>query len=485
MHSHARSFSVLAFATALMVGCNGGSTAPTGPSGPPVVTAVNGATLPAAPVGSTVIIEGSNFYSTQGSSQVLFSNGSGGTIPAVIASASSWADGFIVTTVPAGTATGNVVVQTSGGTSTPVVFTVTSSAAFSPSTVTWTATSQLPVALSGHAVAYAELRGTSTTRAIYTLGGEDNSNTLQTAVYYSIVGTTGTLGAWTATAALPTALAFHRAVVATPANSKVTALGYVYVLGGTTDAAGTQVVSTISRGTIAADGTISGWAQAGSLPAPLHSFGAAIFLGNLYIWGGATTGNVPVATVYRSTIDAAGALGTWKSEASLPSARAYFGSGSFAGYLYSFGGNTGTVAPNDASVSSSTSTADVVYAQIDLRSRDLMTAGWTLNPSLLSKARMKHTAVVAGGNVLITGGLYAGASTGSSEESYAQLNADGSTGSFNGATGSVTINALGGGNVFNHGAVGYSDGNGAFHVAVVGGDDVSTPGTKHKTVFIY
>jgi len=69
--------------------------------------------------------------------------------------------------------------------------------------------------------------------------------------------------------------------------------------------------------------------------------------------------------------------------------------------------------------------------------------------------------------------------------SYAQLNADGSTGSFNGATGSVTINALGGGNVFNHGAVGYSDGNGAFHVAVVGGDDVSTPGTKHKTVFIY
>ena len=98
---------------------------------------------------------------------------------------------------------------------------------------------------------------------------------------------------------------------------------------------------------------------------------------------------------------------------------------------------------------------------------------------------MKHTAVVAGGNVLVTGGLYTGASTGSSEESYAQLNADGSIGNFNGATGSVTINALGGGNVFNQAAVGYSDGNGAFHVAVVAGDDVSTPGTKHKTVFIY
>jgi len=484
MHSYVRRLSVIVAATTFAAGCHG-SDGPTGLSGPPVVTDVNGATLPAAPVGSTVIIEGSNFGNTQGSAQVLFSNGSGGTIPAVIASASNWANGFIVTTVPAGTATGNVVVQTSGGTSTPVVFTVTASAAFSPSTVAWTGTSQLPLALSGHAVAFAELRGTSTTRVIYTLGGEDNSNTLQTAVYYSIVGATGTLSTWNTTTALPTALAFHQAVVATSANSKVTALGYVYVLGGETDALGAQTVSTVYRGTIAADGTISTWTAAAALPAPLHSFGAAIFLGNLYIWGGATTNNVPVATVYRSTIDAGGALGTWKAEASLPSARAYFGSGSFAGYLYTFGGNTGTVAPNDASVTSSTSTAEVAYAQIDLRSRDITTAGWTVNPSQLSKARMKHTSVVAGGNVLITGGLYSGASTGSSEESYAQLNADGTTGSFQGATGSVTINALGGGNVFNHAAVGYSDGNGAFHVAVVAGDDVGTPGTKHKTVFIY
>src|SRR6266566_4026712 len=201
MHSYVRRLSGLIFATALVAGCHS-SDGPTGLSGPPVVTAVNGATLPAAPVGSTVIIEGSNFGATQGSGQVLFSTGSG-TVAAVIVSATNWSNAFIVTTVPAGTVTGNVVVQTSGGTSTPIVFTVTSSAAFSPSTVTWTGTSQLPVALSGHAVAFAELRGTSTTRAIYTLGGEDNSNTLQTAVYYSIVGATGTLGTWTTTTALP------------------------------------------------------------------------------------------------------------------------------------------------------------------------------------------------------------------------------------------------------------------------------------------
>lgn len=471
------------FSIAVIAACHG-SDGPTGPSGPPSVTSINGATLPTGQVGSTVIIEGSNFGNTQGSGQVLFAT-STGTVAATISSASNWSNTFIVTTVPTGAVTGNVEVQTAGGTSTPVAFTITSSAAFSPSAVTWTSTSQLPIALSGHAAAFAEIGTTSITRVIYAIGGEDNSNALQSNVYYSIVGTNGTLGTWNSTTALPAAVAFHSAVVATPSNSRVTSLGYVYVLGGSTDAAGTQASTTIYRGTIAADGTISAWASAGTLPAPLHSFGAAIFLGNLYIWGGATTNNAPVATAYRSTIDASGNLGAWKAQASLPSARAYFEYGSFGGYLYSLGGNTGTIAPNDASTSSSTSTSEVVYAQIDLRSRDITSAGWTLNATAMSKARMKHSTVVAGGNVLVTGGLYAGASTGSSEESYAQLNPDGSAGSFNGATGSSTITSAGGGNLFNQASVGYVDGLGAFHVAVIGGDDVNTPGTKHKTVFFY
>ena len=477
-------FPVLVMASVVLAAC-GGKDAPTGLSGPPVVAAVNGATLPAAPTGSTVIIEGSNFGATQGAGQVLFSNGSGGTVAAAISSTSNWSDAFIVTSVPTGAATGNLVVQTSGGTSTPVVFTITSNAAFSPSTVAWTSTSQLPVALSGHAAAFAEIRGTAVTRAIYAIGGEDNSNTPQTAVYYATVGGSGSLSSWTTTAPLPAAVAFERAVVATPANSKVTGLGFVYVLGGSTDATGTQIATTVYRGALAADGSISSWTQSGTLPAPLHSFGAAIFLGNLYIWGGATTSNVPVATAYRTLIDASGSLGTWQTQPALPAARAYFGYGSFGGYLYAFGGNTGTIAPNDASVTSSTSTSSIVYGQIDLRSRNIVSAGWTVNPSSMTKAVMKHTAVVAGGNVLVTGGLYAGAATGSSEESYAQLNTDGSASSFNGATGSNTISSAGGGNLFNHAAIGFTDGNGAFHVAVVGGDDVNTPGTKHKTVFFY
>ncbi len=67
-----------------------------------------------------------------------------------------------------------------------------------------------------------------------------------------------------------------------------------------------------------------------------------------------------------------------------------------------------------------------------------------------------------------------------------QLNSDGTVASFNGATGSNTISSLTGGiNIFNHASVGYTDGSGAFHVLVIGGDDVNAPGTKHTGVFFY
>ncbi len=142
MRFHISSLSVITLAFTVLTNCGGGDKSTgVGPSGPPIVTAVNGATLPTGTVGSTVIIEGSNFGSTQGSSLVLFSNGSGGTVPATVQSAINWADGFIVASVPAGAATGNLVVQTSLGTSTAVVFTIAQNAPFSPSTVAWTATS--------------------------------------------------------------------------------------------------------------------------------------------------------------------------------------------------------------------------------------------------------------------------------------------------------------------------------------------------------
>ena len=47
------------------------------------------------------------------------------------------------------------------------------------------------------------------------------------------------------------------------------------------------------------------------------------------------------------------------------------------------------------------------------------------------------------------------------------------------------VAVTGGGNLFNHAATGYLDAAGAFHVLVVGGDDVNTPTKKRKGVFYY
>ena len=478
------------FAALLLGACGGGGgsgpTGPTGPSGPPVVTLVNGATAPAAPIGATVVIQGSNFGTGQAaaSGQVLFTNGTGGPDTALVASAGDWTNALIVTTVPAGAVTGNLVVKTSGGMSTALVFTIAAKVAFSPSTISWTSTTALPVGLSGHAVAAATLPGTAPTSVVYVVGGADSTNTPRASVLYATVSNTGALSAtWTTTTVLPAPIAFAAAVVATPANSPVTGASYLYVLGGDSTASG-KPVATVYLGTLNASGAVTSWTTTAALPAAVHSLGAVIFNGSVYVAGGSGSGNTPVATVYRAAIQSDGTLGAWQTLTALPFARSYFGFGVNGTFLYAFGGDSGTVTPNDSSLRGSV-ISDVVYAQIDVRAGNLTSAGWTTNATKLIKAVGKHTAVVAGGNALVSGGLYNGALSGASEESYAGLNPDGSVASFSGATGSHTIASVGGGNFFNHAATGYLDASGAFHVLVVGGDDVNTPTKKHKGVFYY
>src|SRR5947209_3733478 len=265
-------------AAALLAAC-GGSSGPTGPAGPPAITVVNGATLPSGTIGATVVIEGHDFGTSPSvaSGHVVFSTTAGGRDTAVIASAADWTNLLIVTIVPAGVPLGwdTLFVETSGGTSTPIVFSVVAKVAFSPSTVSWTATTALPVGLSGHAVAAATLPGVASTSVVYVVGGADSSNTPRDRVLYATVSNTGTLGAWQA------------------------------------------------------------------LP-------------------------------------------------SLPFARSYFGFGINGTVLYALGGDSGTVTPNDSSLSAK-AISDVIYAEIDVRTRNLTAAGWTANGNKVKKAVSKHT----------------------------------------------------------------------------------------------
>ncbi len=452
----------------------------------PVLQFVNSATKPSGNIGSTVIVEGNAFGDAQGGGQVLFSNGTGGTVAATIAAAADWTNTFIVTTVPSGAATGPIVVKTGTGTSAALTFTVTQNATFSPSAINWQTTTDLPVAVSGHDALFVPIDNASgqTVQYVYLSGGAANDSVPTTAVAVATIQSNGTLSAWTTTlAALPAARAFHRSVAATPFNSKVKGSGYLYLLGGI-ETKGGAPMTTVYRAQLNNDGTIGAWTTMTALPAPLHSLGAVVFRSAIYVAGGATTGNAPVATVYRARIDTLGALGSWETMPALPSARAYHGFTTFGGYLYAVGGEAGTVNPDDGNYTSNTTKlGEILYSKIDLRTGGL--GSWTLNANALQKQRSKHSALVAGGSIFVSAGLYAAAGTGSSENSYATINSDGTVGSSAGATGSNTLQSVGGANLFNHAAIVYQDAGGVAHVMILGGDDVNAPGSKRKKVMFY
>jgi hypothetical protein len=444
----------------------------------PFLSSVNGAAYPAGPVGSTVIVRGISFGNTQGAGQVAFTNPLGGlTVHAVIAAPGDWTNTSIVTTVPDGASSGAVVVLAGGLTSDAILFTVDSAITFDPAAVSWTGSSTLSTAVSGNAAASAQLiSGATVTPVVYNVGGADGSGDPTTTVSYATVGTDGSLSAWQAASAqLSTPVAFHAAVVATPRNSAVTGPGYLYVLGGV-NAAGGAPVTTILRGTLNASGDVTSWTSGGALPVAVRSLGAVVAYGSLYVVGGATMTGLS-ATVYRAPIQTNGSLGTWTALASLPFGRARFGIGLSGLYLYVFGGDSAFVSPDDTTLGSAFSS--IVSAKINASNGNLAT-GWQDAGSLAS-ARTALTAVIGAGNVLVTGGAYSGATTGTDEESYAALNGDGTVGSFSTATGAI------GTNLFNQAATAYSDSSASrgFHVLVVGGDDVGNPGVKTAESHIY
>ncbi len=451
----------------------------------PVLQFVNSATKPSGNTGSTVILEGDAFGDAQGTGQVLFSDGAGGTIAATIADPGDWTNTFIVTTVPSSAATGPIAVKTATGTSDSLTFTITQNATFSPSAITWKTTQALPVPVSGHHALYVPIDDASgkTIQYVFVTGGAGNDSVPLADVNAATIQNNGTLSGWTSLTALPAARAFHRSVAATPFNSKVKGSGYLYVLGGIATKGG-DPVTTIYRAQLNNDGTIGVWSPIGDLPRALHSFGVALFRSTIYVAGGATTGNAPVADVYSAQIDTLGNLSDWRTETSLPSARAYLGFNTFGGYLYAVFGETGTVDPNDAGyTNNATKLTDVLYSKVDLRTDTL--GAWTLNATSPGKARDKHSSLVAGGALFESAGLYAAAGTGSSENVYATINSDGTVGSFNGATGSNTLVSVGGVDLFNHAAIVYQDASGASHVMILGGDDVNAPGTKRAAVLYY
>jgi IPT/TIG domain len=459
----------------LLAACDFSLTASTTPN----ISSANGAVLPSGPAGSIVVIRGAGFGDAQGAGRLAFTP-IGGGVP-LAATIATWTQAVVVATVPGG-APGDYavsVVQNNGLVSGALLFTVTAAVTFDPSVVAWSAGPNLPTAISGAGVAFAQIPGGG---YVYAVGGAGAGGAPITTVSYAPVATNGTIGAWVATTALPAAIAFPAAVAATQRNSAVNANpnGFLYALGGASSAAGAPV-ATVYRAPINADGSIGSWTTTTALPAPVSSAAAIIQYGSLYVFGGAATGNVPVATAYRAPVQPAGNLNSWMPQASLPSGRARFGYGAFGLYLYAFGGDSIALSPNDTS-GAAKRLAQVAYAKLNPSTGDIATA-WMAAPTGLAEARGAFPAVLGAGNVLLTGGLYTGAASHTAEASYAALNADGTTGTFT-AGGSSIFSACGC-NLFNSGGTGYLAGDGTFHVLIVGGDDVNAPGTLRQETFVF
>ena len=451
----------------------------------PTVARVNGVTKPTGLIGMTVLIEGDAFGDAK-HGKVYFSSG-GTQLQATIAdSANDWTNNYIVTSVPSGTPTSSqIIVQTATGSSIAISFNLISGATFSPSVINWTQTAALPQPLQGLGAVFVPAANASNpANYVFVVGGAaDQTNLATTAVYRAQAQQSGALSSWASDATqLPSRRAYHATAAAsayTAALDTMTTEAYLYVVGGI-DSSGTTV-NTVLYSKVALDGSNGPWQSATPLPVALHSASAVVFRGYLYVMGGASGTNAPSAGAWRAAVNPDGTLGAWQSMASLPSGASYQGLVNFGPYLYAVGGDANSTSPTQSTTSGG-EMSSTLLARVNLRTGDLA-ASWAPLTSM-SKGRSKHNTVVGGGYLFTTSGVYAG-QAGSSENTYSQINADGTVGSWNGATGTNTISTLLGYDLYNEAAISFVDASGKGHVLVLGGAKRESPGRASAAVVYY
>lgn len=111
----------------------------------------------------------------------------------------------------------------------------------------------------------------------------------------------GAIRGWIQTTSLPAGLTDHGAVYLN---------GYVYVIGGRSDASGTAATP-VYYAPVNENGSLGVWTTTTSLPVPLATHGVAAHNGRVYAWGGWTAGFATRNTGYYATQNPNGSLGAW------------------------------------------------------------------------------------------------------------------------------------------------------------------------------
>ncbi len=238
---------------------------------------------------------------------------------------------------------------------------------------------------------------------IYEIGGS-NSSVVTASVYYTPIDSVGAISNWTATTSLPTAV---------DQATSIAYNNYVYEIGGNTSTAQGTAQATVYYAQINNDGTLGSWTATTSLPQALYASNSVVYNNYLYVISGYSTSTQP-NVVYYAPINSNGTLGSWTATTSLPQALNSATSVVYNDYVYEIGGNNG--------VGGIVST--VYYAQINSNGS---LGSWTATTSL-PVAIENSTSVVYAGFVYEIGGYTGGGLT--SAVYYAQINSNGSLGSW-------------------------------------------------------
>lgn len=211
-------------------------------------------------------------------------------------------------------------------------------------------------------------------------------------------------------------------------QSIVTYNGYAYSIGGGGNS-NMAPSAAIYYTKLNSDGSVNAWTSSSvSLPTATRLHTSVVANGFVYVIGGDDDNSSPFSTVYYSKLNADGSLGAWSTAASLPSAVTQATSVVANGYVYVMGGCTDGAAHNSCTPAVST----VYYSKLNA---DGSVGAWQTSSNALPAAVLGATSVTANGYVYVMGGSSGSATV--STVYYAQLNTDGSVGTW-----STNANAL-------------------------------------------
>ena len=266
-----------------------------------------------------------------------------------------------------GRSDGGIAIQTAAGGELALASQVTTMS-------TWTRLPNLPLSLNFFPLVAAPY-------SLLVVGGNTPDSVQESQVYCAHIGPGGELGHWAATSPLPQALMSHAALLEN---------GRLFVIGGSNQ---DGVQASVFSAPLQDNGALGEWKILPPLPQPRYRHSAVAANGYLFVLGGVTSNEDISDIIYRTPVNADGTLGAWTPlSRTLPVPLEGHTAAIVNDYLFILGG-WGGISPG---------MRDEVYkAAIDPEGN----LGPWQSVTPLPQPLWWHAATVAGGGILVSGGL--------------------------------------------------------------------------------